>query len=81
MESREEPRPLDRDFETTHRYAEAVKEVAAKERLSVVDTWTALWNAAGKQEAALEKFLDDGLHLNGTGYAVCEVFRRGRSCD
>lgn len=62
---------LDREFEVTKKYAEAVRDVATKEGLPVVDVWNALYNAAGREERALGKFLSDGLHLNAAGYEVC----------
>ncbi|KAI9056868.1 SGNH hydrolase [Trametes sanguinea] len=64
------PKELDRDFETTRRYAEAVVEVGKQEGVPVVDLWNKLFDAAGRQEAGLEKFLTDGLHLNEKGYAI-----------
>ncbi|KAG6919961.1 hypothetical protein DXG01_013310 [Tephrocybe rancida] len=70
LESREPPRLLDRDFETTRRYAEAVKDVAREKGVACTDVWTAFWEAAGKNEPALEKFMYDGLHPNAEGYKV-----------
>jgi hypothetical protein len=35
-----------------------------------VDVWKLLWNAANHDEASLEKYLTDGLHLNGAGNEV-----------
>ncbi|KAF5365627.1 hypothetical protein D9758_003284 [Tetrapyrgos nigripes] len=68
LRSRTPPLELDRLFETTHQYAEAVKDVGREEEVPVVDIWTKMWEAAGKQEDNLSKFLDDGLHLNKAGY-------------
>ncbi|KAI6036077.1 SGNH hydrolase-type esterase domain-containing protein [Pisolithus microcarpus] len=34
------------------------------------DVWTAMWDASGQDERALEEFLYDGLHLNEAGYEV-----------
>ncbi|OSC97633.1 SGNH hydrolase [Trametes coccinea BRFM310] len=64
------PKELDRDFETTKRYAEAVGEVGNLESVPVVDLWNKLFDAAGRREAGLEEFLTDGLHLNEKGYAI-----------
>lgn len=62
---------LDRIFETTEEYAEAVKDVAREEEVGVVDAWTLLWEAAGKVEKNLDRYLCDGLHLTRDGYQVC----------
>ncbi|KAA1471292.1 SGNH hydrolase [Dentipellis sp. KUC8613] len=70
LASREPARDLDRDFETTRQYAKEVLEVGAREGVPVVDIWTALWEAAGKEERGLERFLYDGLHLNEEGYRI-----------
>ena len=76
------PRPLERDSAVTKTYAEAAVEVGAQEGVAVVDAWTALYEAAGKEEKALRKFLTDGLHLNEAGYAVrSEVWRGEGSAD
>jgi len=61
---------LDREFETTRAYANAVKEVAHAKQVAFVDIWTELWQAAGENERALSKYLTDGLHLNKEGYRV-----------
>ena len=74
--SKDPPQNLDRDFEVTRTYAEAAKEVAEGEGVAIVDVWTRFWEGAGKVEAELKKYLTDGLHLNGEGYAV----RRPFSC-
>lgn len=68
--SRNPPLLLDRLFETTKTYAEAVGEVGNKEGVHVVDIWNALYDAAGGDERALSQFLNDGLHLNAAGYDV-----------
>lgn len=60
----------DRDVEVTAKYAEATKDVAKKEKVAVVDVFTLLWNGAGKEEAKMNKYLSDGLHLNQEGYKV-----------
>ena len=70
------PRPNDRDFATTRTYAEAAVEVAAREGVAVVDLWNKIYEAAGKEEKKLRRFLTDGLHLNADGYQV-RVSRQG----
>lgn len=45
-------------------------DVGKQEDLPVVDIWNALYNAAGRDEQALHRFLRDGLHLNAAGYEV-----------
>jgi isoamyl acetate esterase len=70
LQSRDPPKLLDREFETTRKYAEAVIDVGKQEDLPVVDIWNALYNAAGRDEQALHQFLRDGLHLNAAGYEV-----------
>lgn len=62
------PLPCDRLFETTRAYADGVRSLALDEKVALADVWTALWEGVGKQEAALEKVLRDGLHLNKKGY-------------
>ncbi|KAI0373334.1 SGNH hydrolase [Pilatotrama ljubarskyi] len=64
------PKELDREFETTRRYAEAVGEVGREEGVPVVDLWGRLFAEAGRREEGLEEFLTDGLHLNEKGYAI-----------
>ncbi|KAI0956864.1 hypothetical protein AcW1_005443 [Taiwanofungus camphoratus] len=64
------PQELDRNFEVTRTYAEKVKEVGAKEGVSVVDLWTRIWDACGHVEEQLSEYLWDGLHLNEQGYAI-----------
>lgn len=61
---------LDRDFEVTRAYADAVREAAREENVALVDVWTRFWEAAGKQERGLERVLWDGLHPNPEGYSV-----------
>ena len=68
--SKEPPDQLDRHFETTKTYAEAVKDVAKKEGVQACDIWTAMWKAAGEVEEELKRFMTDGLHLNADGYQV-----------
>jgi lysophospholipase L1-like esterase len=75
LASRDPPKELDRLFNVTKAYADAVKTVGAAEKVPVADVWTALWNAAGCDEAALSRFLIDGLHLNEAGYQVRAVDR------
>ena len=64
------PRPNDRDFATTRTYAEAAMEVGVKEGVAVADVWTKVFDAAGREEKELKRFLTDGLHLNTDGYKV-----------
>lgn len=59
-----------RIFAETKTYAEAVKEVGAQVGVPVADVWTNIWEAAGRDERACERFLHDGLHLNAAGYEV-----------
>jgi isoamyl acetate esterase len=80
LSEREPPQELDRSFDTTRDYAEAVKDVAREEEVAVLDVWTKLWDAAGHEETNLKKYLYDGLHLNKAGYDVrifflCKIFR------
>jgi len=69
-EQQDPPRGLDRDFEVTRTYAMAVKDVAAKDGVPVVDLWTKVWDACGHVEEKLSEYLYDGLHLNAQGYAI-----------
>ncbi|KAI0831773.1 SGNH hydrolase [Trametes gibbosa] len=68
--AKEPPRELDRDFEMTRTYAEAVGAVGRELGVPVVDLWGKLYEAAGRDEVGLERFLTDGLHLNEDGYAI-----------
>ncbi|KAG5647864.1 hypothetical protein DXG03_007788 [Asterophora parasitica] len=68
VESRNPPQKLDRDFEYTRKYAQAVREVAKDKNVGFTDVWTVLYEAAGKDEESLRKYLTDGLHLNRDGY-------------
>lgn len=68
--ARDPPVELDRTFENTREYAREVGRVGEKEGIPVVDVWTKLWEGAGQDERALNKYLYDGLHLNEAGYAV-----------
>ncbi|OCH95192.1 SGNH hydrolase [Obba rivulosa] len=70
QQSKTPPKGLDRDFEVTKSYAQAVVDVGAKEGVPVLDLWTVLWEACGKEEQNLSKFLTDGLHLNEAGYTI-----------
>ena len=70
-----------REFWFTKQYAEAVVETALEEEVAVADVWTAIWEAAGKDDRALNAYLLDGVQLNAKGYEVqghldmCESFR------
>ncbi|KAJ3568880.1 hypothetical protein NP233_g5425 [Leucocoprinus birnbaumii] len=68
LQSRNPPLALDRLFETTEAYAEAVREIGVDQGVAVVDVWKLLWDAAAHNEASLDRYLTDGLHLNGAGY-------------
>ena len=70
LEHRDPPKPLDRAFDSTVQYAEAVREVGRKEKVPVLDVFTLLWEASGKVEEKLDEFLCDGLHLSEAGYDV-----------
>lgn len=70
LHSRDPPKLLDRSFETTRKYAEAVVQVGSNEGVPVVDIWNAIYDAAGRDEKLLTRFLSDGLHLNADGYDV-----------
>ncbi|GBE82606.1 SGNH hydrolase [Sparassis crispa] len=63
-------RELDRKFEVTRQYADAVKDVGAREGVPVVDIWTRFWEACGEDVARLSELLTDGLHLNARGYEL-----------
>jgi isoamyl acetate esterase len=70
LANRDPPLKLDREFEVTRSYAMAVKEVGEEAGLGVADVWTKIWEKAGKNERALNKYLWDGLHLTSEGYEV-----------
>lgn len=59
-----------RTFEVTKAYAEEVKKVGEAENVPVVDAWTSIWKAAGKNKEDVRRFLTDGLHLSKAGYKV-----------
>jgi isoamyl acetate esterase len=73
LASRTPPQTLDRKFDITKSYADAVKEIGKNEGILVLDVWTAIFDAAGRDEKQLEKFSDDGLHLNAAGYTAREL--------
>ncbi|KAI0340202.1 SGNH hydrolase [Trametopsis cervina] len=70
LASRGSGQPLDRDFHNTALYAEAVRDVAKKEDIPLVDVYTRLWEACGKEEKNLERYLIDGLHVNEEAYGM-----------
>jgi len=70
LAARDPPQQLDREFDVTRQYAEAVKGVGAEKGVPVLDVWTLLYEAAGRDERKLDKFMDDGLHLNAVGYEL-----------
>lgn len=72
--SRDPPKLLDRLFDTTRKYAEAVVGVGEMQGVPVADIWNAIYDASGRDEQALSRFLWDGLHLNAAGYDVRSKF-------
>ena len=70
LAARDPPQACDREFLVTKQYAEAVLAVAAAEHVSVVDIWSAMYEAAGGDEQKLSEYLVDGLHPNEAGYYV-----------
>ncbi|CCM03909.1 uncharacterized protein FIBRA_06060 [Fibroporia radiculosa] len=66
----EQNQTLDRNFEKTRTYAQAVRDVGKQVGVPVVDLWTALWDACGHVEEQLSEYLSDGLHLTDRGYAI-----------
>lgn len=70
LAARDPPIPLDRAFDVTARYADAVREVGRTEGVPVVDVYTRLWEGCGKDESKLSKYLRDGLHVNEEAYIV-----------
>jgi len=70
LAARNPPLQLDREFEVTRRYAQAVEQVAREEGVAFVDIWNRIWDAAGHEEGNLRTFLRDGLHLNAAGYSI-----------
>jgi len=70
LASRDPPQELDRDFDVTRRYADVAADVAREEGVAFVDVWNRIWDEAGREESKLTRFLVDGLHLSGEGYAV-----------
>ncbi|KAI0260993.1 SGNH hydrolase [Gloeopeniophorella convolvens] len=59
-----------RTFDNTRSYAEAAKKAGENESVPVLDAWTRVWEAAGKDREAVKFFLTDGLHLNEAGYKI-----------
>lgn len=70
LAARDPPRALDRLFEVTKQYAVAAREVGETEGVPVVDVWTMLWEACGKEERKLARYLYDGLHVNEEAYGL-----------
>lgn len=58
---------LNRTWEASRQYAEAVRQVAAERDVVVADLWTRLMGGGGDD---LAKYLFDGLHLNENGNQV-----------
>jgi isoamyl acetate esterase len=61
---------LTRAFDVTRVYAEEVKKVGDAENVPVVDVWSRIWEAAGRNKEAVKSFFTDGLHLGKSGYEV-----------
>jgi len=59
-----------RTFDVTKAYSEEVKKVGEAENVPVVDAWSRIWEAAGKDKEAVKVFFTDGLHLGKFGYEV-----------
>ncbi|KAH6912959.1 GDSL Lipase/Acylhydrolase [Coprinopsis sp. MPI-PUGE-AT-0042] len=57
-------------FDVSRAYADAVVSVAKERDVGMVDVWTMIWEAAGRDEGALERYLPDGVHLSEAGYEV-----------
>jgi lysophospholipase L1-like esterase len=65
------PNPPVRSNTQVKPYVDAVLEIGAKTGIPVVNTWSAIWAAAGsKDDSTLEPFFTDGLHLAAPGYKV-----------
>ena len=62
-----------RTFDVTKAYAEEVKKVGEAENVPVVDAWSRIWEAAGKNKEAVKGFFTDGLHLGKSGYEVSTI--------
>ncbi|KAI0725509.1 hypothetical protein C8Q72DRAFT_999336, partial [Fomitopsis betulina] len=63
---------LDRRFEVTRTYTDAVREVAAEEGVHVEDVWTVIWEEAGEREEGLQEYLSDGVHLTVTANGLVQ---------
>lgn len=70
LASRDPPLKLDRAPGVAAQYADAVRDVAKKVNVPVVDVYTLLWEGCGKDEKSLTKYLTDGLHVNEEAYGV-----------
>lgn len=66
-----EPAPL--TAANTLLYVEAARDVAATEKVPLVDAWSLISNAAEKTEGGLRALLSDGLHLTRDGYQVHKI--------
>jgi lysophospholipase L1-like esterase len=64
-----------RTFDVTKAYAEEVIRVGEAENVPVVDAWSRIWEAAGKNKEAVKGFFKDGLHLGKSGYEVSTAGR------
>jgi isoamyl acetate esterase len=61
---------MDRSWEHSKSYADAVLELGKELNLPVLNAWDVIWKAAGAQTEGLVMFLSDGLHLTKEGYEV-----------
>lgn len=62
-----------REFDNTKAYADEVKKIGEAEGVPVVDAWTGVWDAAGRDREAVKAFFTDGLHLGKAGYEVSQT--------
>ncbi|RSH84469.1 uncharacterized protein EHS24_005990 [Apiotrichum porosum] len=68
----EGPEPvLDREWDNTKKYAEAVVELGKEINVPTIDLWTKIIEAAGGESPEhLKPYFYDGLHFNSLGYKV-----------
>jgi hypothetical protein len=64
---------MDRSWEHSKSYADAVLELGKELNLPVLNAWDVIWKAAGAQTEGLVMFLSDGLHLTKEGYEVSNL--------
>lgn len=70
LASRSPPLKLDRSFEHTRAYGEAIKELGKARQIPVLDVFRHIWEDAGKSEDKMMEYFTDGLHLNRRGYEI-----------